>query len=150
MVKTIGALIPDLLVLISEMESEDPDVSFKGDERKKSLDIIFGCHSDIEVYFVLEKKRVNGCLVDLAAEAVAKELEHMGCIKELEIPRTLMDDVYVKFKDWEWIRQHWEFIEQDEPLLLESTWDHEEESVDETCSDQHKESEEGEVLPVIL
>ena len=144
-VRNIGTLVPDMLVSIFEWRW-DPEVSFKGDERKKCLYIYLG---DIEVVgFVLEKKRVNRCLVDLAAEAVAKELEHNGCIKKLKIPKTLMDDVFVKFKDCEWIRRHCEFFEEEESLLLDSTSDADHEDDEEACSGQHKEREE--ILPDIL
>ena len=87
---------------------------------------------------VLEKKRVTSCLVELAAEAVAMELEHTGSIKVLKIPRTLMDNVYVKLKDWELIRQ-----DLDESLLLDSTFetDHENEDAEDAFSDQDEDSE---------
>ena len=63
----------------------------------------------LEVKFVFEKKRVNRNLLDFAAEAVAQQMNNEDDIDNLEIPLTLFDVVYDKFKDVEWVRSYWNF-----------------------------------------
>ena len=63
----------------------------------------------LEVKFVFEKERVNRNLLDFAAEAVAQQMNNEDDIDNLEIPLTLFDVVYDKFKDVEWVRSYWNF-----------------------------------------
>lgn len=107
--------IPDLVVRVAEMGSWEQDGAFK-DERKKALKVTFSRMEGggfIEATFVLEKRRVNGSLKDLAAEHVARQLEGKGDIELMDIPGTLKENVGDKFKDEEWIRKHREHIEED-------------------------------------
>jgi len=100
---------------------------FKGsNERRKSFSIVFNAKWSLEIQFLIEKKRVNTSLLDLAAEAVALRIKDRNDVVNLEVPVTLFDNVYDKFSDVKWIRSYWNFedieIEQvDDAIEDEST-----------------------------
>ena len=77
-------------------------------ERKKMLTLFFNAKWALEIKFVLEKKRVNKNLVDLAAEAVAQKFVIEEEIEDLDIPETLYNVVREKFRDTEWVRSYWD------------------------------------------
>ena len=83
--------VPELVVSVAEMGSWEQDGALKADERKKALKVAFSGidGGGYEVTFVLEKRRVNESLKDLAAEAVARQLEDKDGIELLDIPKTL-------------------------------------------------------------
>merc|ERR1712112_789570 len=103
--KNIGSMVPEFGVWFEELDSRTEE-----GERRKSLTFFFKAQWDLEVGFIVEKKRVNDSLVDLAAEAVAKHLEDVEDVTKLEIPKTLFEPMFVKFKDAEWIRGHMRHI----------------------------------------
>jgi len=102
--KEIRHLVPRLGVWFEEVV--DDDMSLTTSERKKSFTIFLRAKWMLEIKFVFEKKRVNTSLKDFAAEAVAQQMKIEDDIDSLEIPLTLLDNVYDKFKDEEWIRSH--------------------------------------------
>ena len=78
------------------------------EERKKNLTTCFyGTRSTLEVKFVVEKKRVNRSLAELAAEEVVKSIYSEEEIDSLEIPRELYDTVRAKYRGAEWVRDYW-------------------------------------------
>ena len=80
----------------------------KACERKKMLTLFFNAKWALEIKFVLEKKRVNNNLVDLAAEAVVEKFVIEEEIEDLNIPETLYNVVREKFRDIEWTRSYWD------------------------------------------
>jgi len=74
-------------------------------ERRKSLSVFFYAADGwmLEISFVIEKKRVNASLIDLAAEAVALQIKTDGDIINLGIPVTLIENVNDKLKDVQWV-----------------------------------------------
>ena len=56
---------------------------------------------------MVEKRRVNRNLVELAAEEVVKSIYSEEEIDSLEIPRELYDTVKAKYRDAEWVRDYW-------------------------------------------
>jgi len=105
--KEIRHLVPRLGVWFEEVV--DDDMSLTTSERKKSFTIFLRAKWMLEIKFVFEKKRVNTSLKDFAAEAVAQQMKIEDDIDSLEIPLTLLDNVYDKFKDEEWVRSHRNF-----------------------------------------
>ena len=79
----------------------------KQSERKKELVLFFHAKWDLEVRFIVEKKRVNRSLVNLAAEAVARSILVEQRIVELPVPGTLFPMIRDKFCDAEWVRSYW-------------------------------------------
>merc|ERR1719414_1174976 len=70
--KRLQSLVPDFAVMLEDMEFESSG------GRKKTLSVYFTMdQSDIEVIFILEKKRANNNLVDLAAEIVSKNVRDL-------------------------------------------------------------------------
>ena len=61
---------------------------------------------------------MNESLKNLGAEVVAKQLVTKAGIELLEIPETLKEDVFVKFKDEQWMRGHRDHIEEDKRRQL--------------------------------
>jgi len=106
--KELSNIVPDLAVMVEDMELESPG------GRKKSLSVYFNIdQTDIEVMFILEKKRINDNLVDMAAEIVSKTVRNLEDLEKLEVPRTLMVPLKVKFKDMDWIRRREKVMECD-------------------------------------
>ena len=56
---------------------------------------------------MVEKKRVNRNLLELAAEAVVRGIYSEDEFENLEIPHTLLSAVREKYRDAEWVRNHW-------------------------------------------
>ena len=79
----------------------------KKEERKKMFTLFFNAKWALEVRFVIEKKRVNNSLLDLAAEAAVQDFMIEEEIEELDIPETLFEVVRDKFRDVEWVRSFW-------------------------------------------
>ena len=103
----IDMTIPAVVVKLAEAGSWEPGSAARDEGRKRGLKIIIRSHRGAEIvaYFVLEKMRVNKSLKDLAAEAVARQLEYKGSIEQLNIPKTLKKNVADKFKDEQWVRK---------------------------------------------
>jgi len=79
------------------------------DQRKKSFTIFFNAKWKLEAKFIVEKKRVNRSLLELAAEVVVRRLEWKEEVEALEVPRTLLHVLRDKFKDADWVRKYWQF-----------------------------------------
>ena len=75
-------------------------------ERKKNLTICLSGKWELEVLFVVEKKRVNRNLVELAAETLVRSIYSEEEMEKLEVPRELLDTVKNKFRDAEWVRDY--------------------------------------------
>merc|ERR1719312_182632 len=76
-------------------------------ERKKNLTISISGEWVLEIKFVVEKKRVNRNLAELAAETLVRSIYSEEEVKNLEIPRELLETVMCKFRDAEWVRDYW-------------------------------------------
>jgi len=100
-------LIPDFEVSISEEEFEGIDPG-----RKKVIQLVLHKKGEVryslEVMFIVEKKKTEVSLVNMASEALAKMVEYELDIKNLvvsgEIPRTLSEPIRIKFIDQKWIK----------------------------------------------
>lgn len=101
-------LIPKCDIFLDEIEKHivvDDDMK---DERKKLVFVkISAGDKDIEIRFVLEKKKLGDKLVDKAAEVVAS-LCHEKDIPKLDIPKTLQDITQEKLVDKIWISTYWD------------------------------------------
>ena len=103
--RSLASLVPTVAIWFEELE--DPKVSFKDNERRKLLTI--SMDGLWEVQFIVEKKRLNTDLVDLAAEAVARQVRRREGLQELEVPLSLQPRLREKFRDQEWARKvRWE------------------------------------------
>jgi len=71
--------------------------------RKKMIKLKFAKKWNLEVNFVVEKKKSECSLVDVASKAVAKMLNDEEDIEDLEIPITLRKPLRSKVADWRWI-----------------------------------------------
>ena len=100
--KELHTLVPKFGVWFQEINSGTTIM-----ERKKMLTLFFNAKWALEVKFVIEKKRNNKNLVDLAAEAVVRNIVIEEEIVELPIPETLFPIVRNKFCDIEWVRSYW-------------------------------------------
>merc|ERR1712117_199153 len=100
--KELHSLVPKFGVWFEEIIDGG-----NSDERKKHFTIFFNAKWALEVKFVIEEKRVNNTLIDLAAEACVKNVMIEEDILELDIPETLFEVVREKFRDAEWVRSHW-------------------------------------------
>jgi len=119
--KELRTLVPSLGVWFEEV-SVDPEISFKGElnERKKQMVVFFRAKWTLEVKFLIEKKRVNSSLVDLAAETVTKMIVHEEQVRQLEVPRTLVPVLEVKYRDAAWVRSYWDFMEEVDKVEVDS------------------------------
>ena len=106
----IDLTFDDLEVKVEEMGAWEQDGA--SEKSRKSLKVIFRDHT---VAFVLEKTRVNNeSLLDLAAEAFARQMKTRGDVERLDIfnkTRTrnagiLVNKVLKKFEEVEWIGAH--------------------------------------------
>jgi len=138
--KEFKGLLPKIGIWFEEIINGGED-----DERKKNFTIFLSGKWSLDVKFVVEKKRVNRNLVELAAETVVRGIYSEEEIGNLEIPPELLDVVREKYRDAEWVRDFWRF-----QLELEG-------SEDEDAGDIHEElglpisvtaSEDGNVLPL--
>jgi len=100
--KEINNLLPKLGIWFEEIVSGGED-----DERKKNFTLFFNAKWVLEVKFVVEKKRVNRNLLELAAETAVRGIYSEDEIENLEVPFTLLSAVREKFRDAEWVRNHW-------------------------------------------
>ena len=100
--KELHSLVPKFGIWFEEIIEGE-----KSDERKKHFTLFFNAKWALEVKFVIEKKRVNNNLKDLAAEACVKSIMIEEDIVELDIPETLYEVVREKFRDAEWVRSFW-------------------------------------------
>ena len=100
--KEIKNLLPKFGMWFEEIASGGED-----DERKKNFTIFFNAKWVLEVKFVVEKKRVNRNLLELAAEAVVRGVYSEDECENLEIPLTLLGAVREKYRDAEWVRNYW-------------------------------------------
>jgi len=91
-------IIPDFEVTISDGE-------LRGDfGRKKWFDVRFISTWNMTVRFGIEKKKCeNNLLVNIAAAAVAKQLEDVDHVEDLEIPKTLRSPVTKRWRDFQWV-----------------------------------------------
>lgn len=95
-------MIPDIEVWIEE------DVH-GGDERKKRLTVHFynGEYQHfVEVKFVIKKKRLVRNLVELATEAICRQVETAGDLEKLPVPASLLEVLHLQFWDLEWVRSN--------------------------------------------
>ena len=95
-------MIPDIEVWIEE------DVH-GGDERKKRLTVHFynrEFQHFVEVKFVIIKKRLVRSLVELATEAICREVQTVGDVEKLPVPASLLDVLHLQFWDFEWVRSN--------------------------------------------
>ena len=53
---------------------------------------------------------MNSNLVDLASEAVVKDVNSLEDLENLEIPKTLFRAVFNKFQDAEWVASHRKYL----------------------------------------
>jgi len=100
--KEIGRSLPKIAVWFEEIVTGGHE-----DERKKSLTLCFFGKWVLEVKFMVEKLRVNTNLKDLAAETLVRSIYNKEEVENLEIPKELFDTVRSKFRDAEWVRDHW-------------------------------------------
>jgi len=100
--KELHTLVPKFGIWFEEIVDGGKEA-----KRKKQLTLFFNAKWALEVKFIIEKKRNNKNLVDLAAEAVASSILIEEDIKDLPIPETLFQVVRKKFCDVEWIRSYW-------------------------------------------
>ena len=101
--RSLASLVPTVAIWFEELE-QDSEVSIKDDERRKLLTINIEGQWNLEVQFIVEKKRVNADLEDLAAKAVAREVRRREGLHELEVPVSLRPRLLEKFSDQEWVR----------------------------------------------
>jgi len=133
--KEFKGLLPKIGIWFEEIINGGED-----DERKKNFTIFLSGKWSLDVKFVVEKKRVNRNLVELAAETVVRGIYSEDEIGNLEIPPELLHTVKDKYRDAEWVRDFWRF-----QLELEG-------SEDEEAADIHEQlgwpvSDDGTVLP---
>jgi len=104
--RSVHDLVPRIGVWFQELRP-----SAKTQERKKRLVVYFKGQWDVQVKFIVEKKRVIGeTLTELASEAVANQvwrLHHLDT-KRLELADTLQAALDRYFHDAQWVRKHWD------------------------------------------
>ena len=108
--KELHTLLPKFSVMFEEIIDGS-----KACERKKLLTLFINAKWSLEIRFVLEKRRVNSNLVDLAAEALVRSIILEEDIDQLNIPTSLLPPVRAKFQDIEWIRSYWDSQLSKEP-----------------------------------
>jgi len=100
--KELKKLLPKFGIWFEEIVSGG-----ENDERKKNFTICFNAKWELEVKFVMEKKRVNRNLVEFAAEAAVRSMYSEAEFENLDMPPTLLSAVRDKYRDAEWVRNHW-------------------------------------------
>jgi len=91
-------IIPEFSVTISEGDFGS------NSGRTKWFDISFQSTWNLTVRFSVEKKKHwTGCLVNVAAAAVAKNMEGGHSVDKLEIPNTLRSPVTKMMRDQRWV-----------------------------------------------
>merc|ERR1719180_498845 len=84
-------------------------------ERTKRLVVFIKGQWDFEVKFSVTKRRkVRSTLLELAAEAVANQVQKEEDIdtSKLEVAETLQDVLLENFHDITWVRKHWKAPER--------------------------------------
>ena len=121
-------------------------------ERKKMLTLFINAKWALQVKFVLEKKRVNKNLVDLAAEATVQRFHIEEDIEDLDIPGTLYKVVREKFRDIEWVRSYWNSqpLKQFSPNLANIESEQEKEKKLPVEHQDEEEEEEEEFLTSVM
>jgi len=102
--KNLASILPKFGIWFEE----NVRVDF-GAERRKNLTLFFNAKWVLEVKFLVEKKRINRNLLELAAESVVQRVRFKDELEQLEIPHTLLSVVREKFKDADWVRTYWSF-----------------------------------------
>lgn len=104
--RSVHDLVPRLGVWFQELRPSE-----KAQERKKRLVVYFKGQWDVQVKFIVEKKRMIGeTLAELSCEAVASQvwrLHHLDT-KRLELADTLQGVLDRYFHDAQWVRKHWD------------------------------------------
>jgi len=104
--RSVNDLVPRLGVWFQELRPSE-----KAQERKKRLVVYFKGQWDVQVKFIVEKKRMIGeTLAELSCEAVASQvwrLHHLDT-KRLELADTLQGVLDRYFHDAQWVRKHWD------------------------------------------
>ena len=97
--RMLEELIPEFEVSFKERDYDDIR-----NERKKWVVVRFVSKWNLEIKFVMEKKKktTETKLVDIASEAVAKMVESKEKVRQLEIPTSLMDEVTNSLRDLNW------------------------------------------------
>jgi len=104
--KELASILPTFGVWFEENVAKD-----EGAERRKHLSLFFRAKWVLEVKFILEKKRVNNSLVELAAEAVVQHIKFPKELEDLEVPEVLNGILKHKLKDADWVRSYWSLRE---------------------------------------
>ena len=100
-------LIPKCDIYLDEVEKHIIVDESSKDERKKMVFVkISSGDKDIEIRFVLEKRKLGEKLVDKAAEAVSTLFDEKD-IPRLDIPKTLKDLTLEKLQDKKWVQSYW-------------------------------------------
>lgn len=100
--KDLASILPKFGIWFEENVKAD-----KGAERRKNLTLFFNAKWVLELKFLVEKKRINRNLLELAAESVVHRIRFRDQVEQLEIPDTLLPVVRKKFKDVDWVRTYW-------------------------------------------
>lgn len=132
--KELASIVPKFGVWFEENVLVD-----KGAERRKNLALFFKAKWVLEVKFVVEKKRVNRNLLELAAESVVSRLMWPQDVERLEIPEVILPTLRDKLKDADWVRSYWIFREHLEAPATNEEFD------DSRLLGQHGWAELGEV-----
>ena len=103
--KELKCLLPKFGIWFEEIVDRGEE-----DERKKNFTIFFNSKWMLEIKFVVEKKRLNRNLLELAAETVVRVIERDEEIEFLAIPPSLFGVVREKFRDAEWVRNYWRLL----------------------------------------
>merc|ERR1712142_334204 len=107
--KEIWNLVPGLWGFLEDynddtLNENQFEINLKNVDRMKNFTICFNAKWFLEVKFLIEKKRNNRALLDLAAEAVAFQVNNREDLEVLEIPPTLHSNLKEKFRDALWVR----------------------------------------------
>ena len=94
-------LMPEFQISLKERERDYDDLN---EDRKKWVIIRFVNKWNLEIKFVVEKKKKHKetKLLDIAGETVAKLSGDQEKIKDLEIPKTLKKEVIEWLRDLKW------------------------------------------------
>jgi len=124
--KEIWNLVPTLWGSLEDnyddaLNGNQIEIDLKNADRMKSFTIWFNAKWLLEVKFLIEKKRNNHNLLDLAAEAVAFQVSNREDLAALEIPPTLHSNLMGKFGDVLWVRGHQITLLENEEVETESS-----------------------------
>jgi len=124
--KEIWNLVPTLWGSLEDnyddaLNGNQIEIDLKNADRMKSFTIWFNAKWLLEVKFLIEKKRNNNNLLDLAAEAVAFQVSNREDLTALEIPPTLHSNLMGKFGDVLWVRGHQMTLLENEEVETDSS-----------------------------